>query len=155
MRVRHIMVAAAIFVAATSASGQSVAGKWTVSYPVGMIQNGVRTETIGTAALSLELKGDSVFGTWQSLNTPVAVPAREFKGTFKDGKLLFETVSEATIRQGGMGGDGESKIRMRTYYEATLKGDNLDGTMSAKSEDGSIDVPSRAWTAKRGEPAKS
>ena len=58
-------------------------------------QNGVVTSTgTGHARLTLEAKGDSVFGTWLILNPapPAGAPAsRTLKGVFINGVLKLES----------------------------------------------------------------
>lgn len=144
-------LAAAMF-SVTEANAQTVAGKWTAEYPTRVRNTGgtVEAEQMGTAVLVLEVKGDSVFGTWHPQNTPVAVEPRAIKGTFTNGRINFVGApTEARIRRSGMGGDeSETAIKMVTYFEGTVKDGAIDGMMHAESEDQTIKSTPIKWTAK-------
>jgi hypothetical protein len=124
---------------------QSLTGKWTARYQVGLVVNGEFKSDTATAEVVINQKGDSVSGTWQMLNAPQAVPPRVFTGTFVNGHLSLTAETEARIRRN----DDEETVKMVTRYEADLKNDELSGTMTSKSADGSIESPPRAWTAQR------
>lgn len=148
-----MLLAAALFAPATL-KAQSVAGKWTAEYPtrVRMVGGGVsEAEQLGSALLTLEVKGDSVFGTWAPQNTPAPVPARGVKGTFKDGRLnLVADPTEARVRRsmdGGATGD-ETPIKMVTYFEGTVKDGAIEGMMHSESDDQAIRSSPIKWTAK-------
>lgn len=148
MRVRTMLLTGGLMLVAASAQAQSVAGKWTANFPMRVrMENGEpsQAEQQGIALLELEQKGDSVFGTWTVQNTPAQVPPRQLRGTFVAGKLVFQAQVEGRVN---MNGD-ERTVKMITTYEATLKGDALDGTMSSKSEDGSIESSPMPWSAKK------
>lgn len=140
-------LAAALF-APVSLEAQTVAGKWNAEYPmrVRMSGGGVsEAEQMGSALLTLEAKGDSVFGTWAPQNTPAPVPARNIKGAFKDGRLnLVADPTEAHIRRGGE----ETTVKMVTFFEGTLKDGAIDGTMYSESDDQAIRSAPIKWTAK-------
>lgn len=144
-----LVVAAALF-GATRAEAQSVAGKWTAEYPtrIRMGNGEPSAEQVGTALLTLEAKGDSLFGTWEAQNTPAPVPPRKVKGTFKDGRInLVAEPTEARIRKGGDPAD-ESRIMMVTYYEGSVKDGAIEGMMHSESDDLSIKSQPIKWTAK-------
>lgn len=146
----RILVATATFIAGTSvAQAQSIAGNWDAEYPMRVrMENGQLSSDKGKAALTITQKGDSVFGSWQALNTPIPSAARTIAGLFKDGKLTFEaSPTEARVSNSMT---GESVIKMRSYFEATIAGDSIVGTMRSRSEDRSIESPPMPWTAKRG-----
>jgi hypothetical protein len=147
------MAAVAIVILGAQAEAQSLTGKWTAEYPSRISnQNGEqKIDQMGTAALTIEQKGDSIFGSWHVENAPVKIEPRTIIGTVKDGKVNFVgSPIEARIRKGGMGGDeAEEKIFMTTYYEATVTADGLAGTMYSKSQDGSIESRPVKWSAKR------
>jgi hypothetical protein len=56
---------------------------------------------------------------------------------------------QATIRRSGGGGDDESSITMRTYFEGTLKEAAIEGTMYSQTEDESIKSSPMKWTANK------
>lgn len=154
MKIPKLTAAAAfmLIITALPARGQSLTGQWTAEYPA-RIQNlnGVQTAEKGEALVTFEQKGDSIFGSWQALgaNVPAAAVARTLAGTFKNGKLDFRaSPTEARIRYGG-DETSESKVMMTTFYEATVTGDVIEGTMFSQSEDGAIRSQPLKWSAKR------
>jgi hypothetical protein len=127
-----------------------VAGTWRIEVER-MVRNSNGQESTGEKVivhLTMEARGDSVFGTWQVVE-PAMDPmprARQLKGTFADGVLtLVGEVSEARI----MGPDGETRLPMRTTYSLKLDGDTLAGTQQSAAMDGSRTMPARPITAKR------
>jgi hypothetical protein len=130
------------------AKAQTVAGKWTVKYPARVQNvNGQITADTAVALLTIEVRGDSIFGTWHAQNAPVPVEPRAITGTFKDGTLSFTgALVNAKIRRGG--GDEES-IQMRTFYEGKVSGDQITGTMYSESIDGTIHSSTMNWSGKR------
>jgi hypothetical protein len=147
-----VLLAAAVF-APAALQAQSVAGKWDAEYPtrVRMVSGGAaEAEQMGSAVLTLEAKGDSVFGTWAPQNTPAPVPARAVKGTFKEGRLnLVSEPTEARVRRSMDGGaDNETPIKMVTYFEGTVKDGAIDGMMHSESDDQAIRSTPIKWTAK-------
>jgi len=137
-----------VFALSGHAAAQTVAGKWTVKYP-SRVQNsnGEVTADTAVALLTIEVKGDSIFGTWQSQNAPVPVLPRPISGTYKDGTLQFTGgIVEARIRRDG---SDEQSLQMRTFYEAKLTGDQIVGTMYSESVDGTIHSGTLGWSAKR------
>lgn len=148
MRARYLLLLPLFLVASTlQADAQSLAGKWTAKYPMRVQNvNGQITADTGTAVLVIEQKGDSVFGTWQPQNTPVAVQPRVITGTFKDGVLQFTAgVVDAKIRRDG----DEQTVPMRAYFEGKLAGDELSGTTYSAAVDGSIASGKLSWSARR------
>lgn len=151
MRLKTLVMTCALLTAVNAADAQTVAGKWTANFPMRVrMQNGMPSaEQQGVALVTLEQKGDSVFGTWAVQNTPAPVPPRQLKGTLRNGQLSLESSpTEAKINMNG----NESTVSMRTYYEGTVSGDAIDGTIHSKSEDGTIESPPMKWTAKRDSP---
>ena len=139
----------AVALIAPVAEAQDIAGKWTASYPRGIRNiNGSEEAEMGTALVTFEVKGDSVFGTWHAQNTPRPSTPRALKGTFANGKLtLVAAPTEATIRRGP--DDPGETIKMVGYFEAELKEGVLEGTMRNESTDGAIRNGPHKWTAKR------
>lgn len=158
MRFKALLVAlAAIVTVSASGRAQSAAGKWDVTYPA-RIQNinGEMTADTGHATLTIEQKGDSIFGSWLALpmaSAPPGLPApqaRTIIGTLRNGALSFSASPvEARIRRGG----DEEKVMMRSFFDATLKDDAITGTMFSKSEDESINSSPMNWSAKKAAPA--
>jgi len=147
MKLRPVLLAV-VLCAPAAVDAQDIAGKWTATYPRGIRNiNGSEQSEVGTALITFEVKGDSVFGTWHPQNTPVPATPRAVKGTFIKGKLtLVADPVEATIMRGGMGSE---TIKMVTYFEAELKNGVLDGTMRSESTDGMISNGPHQWSAKR------
>jgi hypothetical protein len=147
-----LIMAAAVF-GASEAGAQNVAGKWAVEYPTRVratAGGAAEAETMGQAELTLEVKGDSVSGVWQALNTPAPAKPRNVKGTFSNGRINFVSdPTEATIRRGfSGGGEEEQKIMMTTYFEGTVKDGAIDGLMYSESDDHAIKSSPLKWTAK-------
>ena len=149
MKLVTVLLAAAL-VAPAAAEAQNIAGKWTASYPRAVRNiNGVQDAEMGTASVTFEVKGDSVFGTWLAQNTPSPATPRALKGTFSNGKLnLVAAPMEATVRRGGETAGGET-IQMIGYFEAELKDGVLEGTMRNESTDGMVRNGPLKWSAKR------
>lgn len=151
------MAAAAVFVVSAGADAQSIAGKWSVEYPTRVAsKNGeAHVEAMGTATMTIERLGaDSISGTWLSANvqdTTQKNPPRRIVGTVTANKLVFVGAPvEAKIRRSTGAGEGEeSSIMMRTYFEGTINGDTIEGTMYSKSEDETITSSPTKWSAKR------
>jgi len=156
MRFTNILISAAAVLSLTAtatatAQAQSIAGKWTAEYParLRMENGGAAVESMGTALLTIEQKGDSVFGSWHPQNTPVASAPRTIIGTVKAGHLEFSSSPiEARVRRSDTGGD-EQPIMMRTFFEGTVADDTITGTLYSKTDDGSITSSTLKWSAKR------
>lgn len=148
----RVAAAVALFAAATSLQAQSpVAGKWAADFELGMRNVNGEMTSMGTghARITLELKGDSVVGTWQVLDPAPAngAPAtRPLKGVFANGMLKLET--EPAVRRVVLN-DEEKQIRMVTRYELKLDGDVLAGTAQQVALGGEIEPPSRPFKATR------
>lgn len=135
------------------AEAQDVAGKWTAEFPrsVRNINGVTEAGEMGTALLTIEAKGDSIFGTWHVQNAPSPSPPRKFSGTYSNGKIAFTAEpSETRIRRSlGGGSDNEATMKIIIRYEGTLKDGMIEGTFSGESEDQTVRLPSVKWTAKR------
>jgi hypothetical protein len=136
------MVVLAILRAPTAAQG--VAGTYLVEYPA-RIQNtnGEDNVQMGKARLTLQVKGDSVVGTWLVLDRPNAQP-REVRGTLQGGTAKFSLQTEGRINQNGE----ERTIRMTTEFTATVSGDKVEGTMQLRSGEG-MTQPERKFSGVR------
>jgi hypothetical protein len=146
-----LFVSAALFMPAVAES-QNVAGKWIAEYPRAVRNvNGVASgEEQAVAILTIEVKGDSIVGTWHAQNTPNPSAPRAFRGTYSGGKIVFagEPVT-ATIRRAGGSSEGNSSLQMVTFYEGTLKDGLIEGTFRSESTDQAVTTPAMKWTAKR------
>ena len=153
MKLASAFLTVALLAPAT-AQAQDIAGKWTAQFPqrVRMTNGSAAAEDLGTASLTLEVKGDSVFGIWHTQNTPNPSSPRKLSGTFINGKLtLVAEPTEARVRRSFNGGtDGEeSPIKLVTFYEGALKDGAIEGTLYSTSSDETIKTPPVKWTAKR------
>jgi hypothetical protein len=78
--------------------------------------------------LVLDVRGDSVFGTYsvQSLDDAGPAPvAREFRGTVSGNKVVFSMSSRGRINMGG----NEQEVTLTSTYDATVDGDQITGTI--------------------------
>ncbi len=151
-RTHTFALAAALSLTAASLSAQpAVAGKWAADFELGMrnIDGVVSSMGTGKARLTLEPKGDSVFGTWLVLEpAPTNGPAsRALKGVFANGVLTLETDPiERRLRVN----DEEKIVHMRTRYELKLEGDALVGITRYIALAGEMDgPPARPFKATR------
>lgn len=136
--------------AASPAAAQGIAGTWITRLPSAVRnENGniVETDSIDIT-ITLEQRGDSVFGTWvraSQSGRPAPTPRKLF-GVLKDGELrLSSEPTEARMNRGGE----ESVISMVSSYTLKLQGDVLSGVQSAASTDGNVSSPERPFSAKR------
>ena len=126
----RLAITALLLTTAGSLEAQApVAGKWIADFELGMRnENGVVTATgIGKARVLLQLKGDSVFGTWETIEPapPAGMAARPLKGVFANGTLTLQT--EPSERRINLNGE-ERRINMFTRYEVKVEGDAMTGT---------------------------
>ena len=152
------MAAAAVLFTAAGADAQAVTGKWLVEYPTRVRSSGSgedHVEKMGRATLTIErVSGDSIFGKWHAQNsedsTRVVAP-RRIAGVMSGTRIEFtgEPV-EAKVRRSMNGGGGdESSIIMRSYYQGTINGPAIEGTMYSESEDQTIKSSPMKWTARK------
>lgn len=150
-RTRITALAASLLLAAAPLSAQSaVAGKWATEFELGLrnIDGVVSSMGTGRARITLEVKGDSVFGTWLVLDpAPTNGPAsRALKGVFANGTLTLET---DLIDRRLIVNDEEKIVQMRTRYELKLEGESLVGTIRNVSSSGGMEPPPRPFKATR------
>jgi hypothetical protein len=135
------------------ASGQtSVTGRWSTEFDIGIRnENGVET-SMGKrqATMTLELRGDSVFGTWQVAPQGGATPPPvHLKGVRTGTKVqLSAEPVEHTVNMG----DGDRTVKMVAVYRLELHDGELVGTSQNTSADGSFDGPERPFSARRIKP---
>jgi hypothetical protein len=147
-----MMLVAVVFIPASGAA-QDIAGKWTVEYPrtIRNVNGAAQADEMSTAILTLEVKGDSIVGSWLAQNSPNPTP-RTLRGTIRNGMItLIGDPTEATIRRAsGNGGiEDQSTVRMITFYEGTVKDGVIEGTFRGESEDKTVQMPSVKWKASR------
>ena len=146
MHARALALAALATLGATlNAEAQSgFAGKWAFDIPV-RVENGEVTET-APAVLTIELKGDSVHGTWTvrrpngEMGDPVPARGKVTAGTakFLVGPIIGRINENGEVRE----------IKMTSEWTATLEKGELMATVVTKGEDGN-GPPPRKMTGKR------
>ena len=128
----------------------SLAGSWSAEFPrrIQNVNGEERVTEMGRARLTLELRGDSVLGTWQTLpeanqSAPVS---RALRGVIEAGRLrIVSDPFEATQRTMS----GESTVRLSNSFELALEGDSLKGTMQTRGPDGAPVGSTRSFSAVR------
>lgn len=129
----------------------SIGGTWRTEFEVGIrVVNGVESsEGKRHARITLQVKGDSVLGTWQNVDSVgVAMgDPRPLRGIVSDGGARIETVvpTEMVMRTQ----DGEQRIQATLTYLLTVRGDTLAGTQQWIAVDHSDRGPARPFTAVR------
>ena len=148
---RMSLLATAVLLAAAPLSAQDISGTWFTEFERsirnndGQVSAGEKTK----AKITLQQKGDSVFGTFE-LVPPAGQPtppARPLRGSMKGGKGTL--VSEFEGRR-NINGE-ESVVKMTVVYDFSIAADKLEGTTTTKSPD--MDMPPRpfsAWREKSG-----
>jgi hypothetical protein len=148
---RMSLLATAALLAAAPLSAQDINGTWFTEFERsirnndGQVSAGEKTK----AKITLQQKGDSVFGTFELV--PAAgqptPPARPLRGSVKGGKGTL--VSEFEGRR-NINGE-ESVVKMTVVYDFSIAADKLEGTTMTKTSD--MDMPPRpfsAWREKSG-----
>lgn len=144
---RMSFVAAMALLAAAPLSAQGVSGTWFTEFERlirnqdGVVSSGEKTR----AKITLEQKGDSLFGTLEAVAAPGAPtpPARPLRGAVKDGKGTL--VSEFDGRR-NINGE-EEIVKLVVTYDFTVSADKLEGTTKTKSPE--MDMPARPFSAWR------
>jgi len=125
---------AVLAVAASSLAAQShpLAGKWQLDYSRGTrVENGESTTIMGKATLTLELRGDSLVGTWLRPADPDDTgPPQPQRFAAKAGATgaVFVLSSQITMNRNGELSTHESVVT----WKLDAKGDSLEGTMERK-----------------------
>ncbi len=129
------------------------AGTWNTEFDIGIRnQNGVETSMGKRAAtMTLTLKGDSVYGSWQvapDSSGPAPAPIK-LSGIRAGTKVTLRAEPvERTVRMN----DDEQRVKMVTSYNLEFRGDALDGTSKVSALDGSFESNDRPFSAKRAKP---
>jgi hypothetical protein len=133
----------ALVTVTTPVDAQGIAGTYLVEYPAQIqVTNGEENVQMGKARLTLEVKGDSVVGTWLVLNRPDAQP-RAVRGTVQGNTAKFSIESEGRTNQNGE----ERTIKVTTDFSATVTGGKIDGTMEFRAE--GMSRPARKFSGVR------
>ncbi len=147
---RFTVLAALATLAAAPLSAQGINGTWMTEFERsirnndGQISAGDKTK----AKITLQQKGDSLFGTFEIVPPPGApAPApRQLRGIVKDGKgtLLSEFDARRNI-------NGEEEVvKVKVTYDFTIAADKLEGTSTTKASD--MEMPPRPFSAWRDKP---
>ena len=145
MQARVLIAAAASAVAtfATSANAQQLTGTWVVTYDSDIRTDGekVTVNSRATGRLTLEQKGDSVFGSFKGDGGPNAA-GRPLSGTLK-GKALSLTTGpvRTTVNINGKA----TEMNTRTDWIGVVEPTGIRGTMFVQI--GERPAPPRKWEA--------
>lgn len=149
-RLSFALAAAAILILPKGVYAQDFSGTYTTEVPT-RVENRGGAESVSetvTATITLTQTGETVHGTW--LMSPVpdrpAPAARELHGVVRGEQLVLTDTIEAQIRRGG---EAPVTMAMINTIEVTLDGDQLIGTIHARSADGTISATPRAFSATR------
>lgn len=129
----------------------SIAGTWRTDFNVGIrVINGVESsEGKRHAQITFQVKGDSVLGTWQNVDTVGAAMGdpRPLRGVVTDGSARIQTIvpTEMVMRTQ----DGEQRLQATLFYVVSVRGDSLVGTEQWIALDHSDRGPTRPFTAVR------
>ena len=137
-----------IALGASEAAAQSVAGTYTWEVATRMRRDEGGTETVdekAQARLTIQLKGDSIVGSYAVALPGRETPAREVRGTWKGNTITFNISSRATLNVNG----DERQVETVQVYTATIDGDEIKGTITVQVPDGSFTAPVRQFAGKR------
>ena len=123
---------AATALLAQAGAAQSPAGTWSFDWPVA-VENGVVMQT-APVELVLEVKGDSVIGTW-TMTRPDGTKGRTtaLRGTFTGGKgqLTSDPITARANENGVI-----TEVKLVHEWSITLEQNQLRADVIAKGEDG-------------------
>ncbi len=146
-----VLTLALLATAGRTASAQGdVAGIWRTEFDIGIrSENGVET-SMGKreATMTLTLKGDSVYGTWQVVapEGATAPPQIRLSGIRSGNKVTLQSEPvERTVRMN----DEEQRVKMISGYTFEVSSDALTGTTRTWAADHAFDPPERPFSAKR------
>ncbi len=132
-------------------SAQSrVAGTWLTEFDAQVrIVNGEQSVVKGHARIELQVSGDSIHGTWQTLNATGAADgaARPLGGALTSGGAHFEALTPSDVVRREM--DNETHTRVIMNYDVAVHGDSLVGTEQWVAVDHSSQGEKRRFTATR------
>lgn len=147
---RFTVFAAVATLAAAPLSAQGLNGTWmteferTIRNQDGEVSAGEKTK----ATMTLQQKGDSLFGTWQLVAAPnqPAPPARPLRGVVKGDKGWL--ISEFEARR-NINGE-EEVVKLSVTYDFTISANKLEGTSRTKAPE--MEMPPRPFSAWREKP---
>ena len=145
-----LIAASALLAFATGVDAQAnVGGTYTWEFEA-MIRRGPEGESSGgakaQATLKLEVKGDSIFGTYQ-VNMPGMGEGRprDVRGTVKGNQVQWIMTSQARFNVNGEERTQETK----SIYTATIEGDVIKGTVETDTGMPGMSVSPRPFEGKR------
>lgn len=147
---RITVLAAVATIAATPLSAQGINGTWITEFERsirnndGQVSAGEKTK----AKITLQQKGDSLFGTFEvqaAPGAPAATP-RPLRGIVKGDKGTLLSEFEARRNINGE----EAVVKLSVTYDFTISTDKLEGTSTTKTPD--MDMPPRPFSAWRNKP---
>ena len=148
--IRALTITSLLAFAASPLAAQGINGRWITEYErtVRNENGAVSTGDKSKARLVLTRKGDSVTGTWETLDASAApsgrAPAqRQLRGTISGNKVSLSMAVEARRNINGE----ESVHTVTVLYDFTVTGDRLEGTATMKSAE--MEMPARPFTAVR------
>jgi hypothetical protein len=147
-RIGYLAVLVLLWPASVQAQAANIAGTYVVDFDsrVQMTAAGAEVTGRGKARMTLELRGDSVFGTWQVLDAPDARPPRALRGALQDGKVkLSAEPTEAVLNVNGE----EQRRTIRQNFIATITGDEIRGTIESDSPMPGMSGITRKFEGKR------
>ena len=147
---RITVLAAVATLAAAPLSAQGINGTWMTEFERSIRNNGgeITTSEKTKAKITLQQKGDSLFGTFEvlpSAGAPAPAP-RPLRGVLKGdkGTLLSEFEARRNI-------NGEEEVvKVNVTYDFTVAADKLEGTSTTKASD--MAMPPRPFSAWREKP---
>lgn len=128
----------------------AIAGTWFTEFDAQVrIVNGAESVVKGHARIELAVSGDSIHGTWQTLNATGAAdgPARPLGGTITTSGAHFEALKPNDVVRRTM--DNETHTRVIMRYDVAVHGDSLVGTEQWVAVDHSSQGETRRFTATR------
>ena len=126
-----VVLLGALLATAMSVQAQTrtVAGKYKVEFDsqIRMGPEGMQVAGRSPGMLVLEVRGDSVFGTWQAIND-ANPPARKLAGKMRGDTVVI--LSEPTERTLNVNGESVT-MKMADEFKLTISGDAIAGTITA------------------------
>jgi hypothetical protein len=125
-----VVLLGALLATAMSVQAQSanVAGKYKVEFDSQMRMGPEGAQVAGRSPgmLVLEVRGDSVFGSWQAINDRNP-PARKLAGKMRGDTVVV--LSEPSERTMNMNGESVT-MKLADEFKLTIKGDAILGTIT-------------------------
>ncbi|MGH7470087.1 MAG: hypothetical protein ACRENP_19245 [Longimicrobiales bacterium] len=120
-----------LWAAAVQAQAPKVAGTYLVDFDSRVQMSGdgsIQVTGRSKARITLELRGDSIFGTWHVIDDPTNRPPSPLRGTVQDGKIkLSAEPREATVNINGQ----EQRRTITQDFLLTIAGDDISGTIES------------------------